>query len=152
MIEKATELGIDKLVPILTERAIVRFINAEKITTYLTQAAEQSERLSLPQLLPLTTLTVFLDTLSDDDVVVFCNEQETNKSLNALAVDKDKNYFLLIGPEGGFADKEEQILQTYKQVTSVHIGPQILRSETAALFAISCLQFALGNISSSPRT
>lgn len=154
MIEKATELGIGTLIPILTERSIIREINQSKINQYIIQAAEQSERLTIPALLPLTKLNDAIQSLDTNSEILFCDELEIDNSLNKslAALDISKNYIILIGPEGGFTEGERQKLRAEKQILPVHIGPQILRAETAALFAISCLQFALGNAAQPPRT
>jgi 16S rRNA (uracil1498-N3)-methyltransferase len=154
LVEKAVELGVNRLIPIITERSIVRTFNTDKINSYIIQAVEQSERLTLPKLSPLVTLNSALNNLTLDEQIIFCNEQETNVSLNKLApsLDTNKNYIILIGPEGGFTTQERELLIQHKQVHSIHIGPRILRAETAALFCISCLQFLIGDTNLAPRS
>jgi 16S rRNA (uracil1498-N3)-methyltransferase len=153
LIEKSVELGVDKLIPILTERTIVRDINMEKTESYILQSVEQSERLTIPKLFSLNSLSSALENLSFADLVIFCNEQEQQNSLKKTIsnLEVNKNYIILVGPEGGFTSLERQILNNHKKVISTHIGPRILRAETAAAFVIGCLQFALGDMDFSPR-
>lgn len=154
LIEKAVELGVDRLIPVLTERTIVRDINNQKIESYIQQAAEQSERLTMPKLFPLNKLSSALDELNAVDNVIFCNEQEQENSLHKVItkLEANKNYIILIGPEGGFTDQERMLLNNDKKIISTHIGSRILRAETAALFVVGCLQFAVGDMMSPPRT
>ncbi len=153
LIEKLVELGVNKLIPILTERTIVRAINSSKINSYILQATEQCERLSLPEIVPLTKLNEAISALDPNEQIIFCDEKEENLSLNKLppSLDIKKNYIILVGPEGGFTDQERQYLRKHKQILPVHIGPRILKAETAAIFSMSCLQCLIGSISQHPR-
>ncbi len=153
LIEKSVELGVDRLIPVLTERTIVRDINTEKVETYIAQAVEQSERLTMPKLFSLDKLSLALDSLSESDRVIFCNEQEQKNSLQKTIsmIEDNKKCIILIGPEGGFTDQERTLLNNHKKVISTHIGSRILRAETAALFVVGCLQFAIGDMASPPR-
>lgn len=155
MIEKSVELGVGKLIPILTERTVIRDLNHDKIHSYITQATQQCERISIPELSELTRLENAISSYPSSRIL-FCDEQERDLSLNILlssklGIQRDENYIILIGPEGGFTDKERDYLKQQNNVTSIHIGPRILRAETAAIYSISCLQFALNNMITPPR-
>lgn len=152
LIEKSVELGISKFFPIITERSIVREINTTKINQYIIQAAEQCECLSIPKLIPIQKLQLAVN--NSNGHIIFCNEHEKHLSLKAALAKQDLTspINILIGPEGGFTSNERDYLLQNSNVHSVHIGPQILRAETAALFAISCAQFATANSSTPPRT
>ncbi len=154
LVEKAVELGVDRLIPVLTERTIVRDINTEKMESYIHQAAEQSERLTIPKLFSLNKLSSALDNLNIADSVIFCNEQEQENSLkkSLSMLEDNKNYIILVGPEGGFTSQERLLLNNDKKVISTHIGSRILRAETAALFVVGCLQFVIGDMDLPPRT
>ena len=153
LVEKAVELGVDRLIPVLTERTIVRDINTEKMESYIHQAAEQSERLTIPKLFSLNKLSSALDNVNIADSVIFCNEQEQENSLkkSLSMLEDNKNYIILVGPEGGFTSQERLLLNNDKKVISTHIGSRILRAETAALFVVGCLQFVIGDMDLPPR-
>jgi len=136
LIEKCTEIGCKDFIPVIKERAIVRDVNLNKMESYIVGAAEQSGRISMPVMHEKMTLTSLLDQTKGQ--IIFCDELDENNLISKLSLDK-KNVTLLIGPEGGFNSKERELLKRNKNVLSVSLGENILRSETAAIFALSCL-------------
>lgn len=140
IIEKATELGAAKLVPVLTQRCQVRQINATRLEAHAREAAEQCERLDLPSLAPLTPLGDLLAAWPAERRLLACLERrETAPKLLQVvqALPMGTPLALLIGPEGGFTPEEAERLVARPFVTAVSLGDAILRAETAALAALA---------------
>jgi 16S rRNA (uracil1498-N3)-methyltransferase len=135
LIEKAVELGVTDLHPILTQNTEVRKIKPERIELQIIEAAEQCERLDIPTLHDLTKLDSLLNTWPEEIKIMACLERHKNtQTLQST----NSDIAILIGPEGGFTVQEkEQIVQS---TTSVSLGDNILRAETAALKALSIIK------------
>ena len=139
MIQKATEIGVTKFIPILTERTIVRKINEKRINKIIIEASEQSNRLKVPSLDKLTKLDVFLKSNQNTNII-FGDLNTDNKMLDL----KNKEPIcILIGPEGDFSIKERQNILKIKNLIPLKINNNILRSETAAISMISIISFNL---------
>lgn len=151
LLEKATELGIDGFFPIITSRTVPDKINIDKIKLWVKEAAEQSERVSLPVINEIMELDKFLNLWNDQ--ILFCNENEKQvKIIDSFnKIDITKPCVIIIGPEGGFAKTEIDKINNHKQVYSVQLGNRILRSDTAAISAISIYQANSGNWDQGPR-
>lgn len=134
LFEKATELGVTTLTPVLTKHSVVDKLNYEKCNLYVKEAAEQCMRLSVPEIKPLMKLEQFIQNWNSE-TIFFCNENEKERSFSAESKDFPLN--ILIGPEGGFSEDEQQFLQKLDFIRSVHLGDLILRAETAAVFALA---------------
>ena len=139
MIEKATELGVSKLYPIITERSNNKYFNAKKALIHIKEACEVSERLTVPVLEKVNTLDKILEqTKKNSDSLIFCNETRKDKFLqHYLSKKKKKKISFLIGPEGGFSIQEEENIKSYKHVISVKLFNRLIRAETAAIMALS---------------
>lgn len=137
VIEKATEIGADELIPIITQRCIIRSINKQKLDSYVVGAVEQSERLTIPIIKEASSLEIFLKIYKESSII-FCNEYEESKSIREISSSNEKRV-IVIGPEGGFTDKERTLVLSYPNVKSVYLTKNILRAETAAIFALSNL-------------
>jgi 16S rRNA (uracil1498-N3)-methyltransferase len=138
-LDMATQIGATEIYPVVSERCQIHTINSDKIKRCLMEAAEQSERLSLPQLFTPIKLLDFLRN-TDFDMIIYANERESNKSnLGSLAEISGK-IAVLIGPEGGFTDAELKGLETCANAYSVSLGDTVLRSETAAIALLSQVQ------------
>jgi len=137
LLEKATELGATKLIPIQTKHSVVDKINLDKWNIYIKEATEQCRRLDMPEIIAMTSLTRLLKNWPLDKQIILCNEQENSLSIHQIK--KTDNMTIMIGPEGGFSSEELSLLLAQKFITSVHLGENILRSETAALAALSIL-------------
>ena len=139
MIQKATELGITRFIPILTERTVVRKLNENRINKIITEASEQSNRLKVPNLEKLTNLDSFLKSNQNTNII-FGDLNTDNKKLDL----KNKNPLcILIGPEGDFSIKERENILKLKNIIPIKINNNILRSETAAISMISIISFNL---------
>ena len=142
MIEKVTELGIEKLVPIITERTNNKNFNEEKAFLHVKEASEVSDRLTLPRIEKKNTLLKILEqSQKNSDILFFCNESMEDDILqNQLKSLKNKKVAFLIGPEGGFSPSEVLLIKSFNHVKPVKLFNRILKAETAAILAISILQ------------
>ena len=139
MIQKATEIGVTRFIPILTERTIVRKLNEKRINKIIIEASEQSNRLKVPSLDKLTKLDAFLK-LNQNTNIIFGDINTENKKIDL----KNKNPLcVLIGPEGDFSLKERERILKLKNIIPLKINDNILRSETAAISMISIISFNL---------
>ena len=139
MIQKATEIGITRFIPILTERTVVRKLNEKRINKIIVEASEQSNRLKVPSLDKLTKFDTFLKSNQNTNIV-FGDLNTDNKKLDL----KNKDPLcILIGPEGDFSIKERENISKLKRIIPLKINDNILRSETAAISMISIISFNL---------
>ncbi len=139
MIQKATEIGVTRFIPLLTERTIVRKLNEKRINKIIIEASEQSNRLKVPTLDKLTKLDTFLKTNQNANII-FGDLNTDNKKIDL----KNKNPLcVLIGPEGDFSLKEREGILKLKNLIPLKINDNILRSETAAISMISIISFNL---------
>ncbi len=144
MIQKTTELGIQKFIPLLCERSVVREINIKRTEKIITEACEQSNRITVPKIQELQMLDEFIKNFPDDGKIVFCDINSQSKDLyNKLS--KKNPICILIGPEGDFSEEERQFITNYKNVISITLGKNILRAETAAIASTTILNFNLEN-------
>ena len=139
MIQKGTEIGVTKFIPILTERTIVRKINEKRINKIIVEASEQSNRIKVPSLDKLIKFDNFLD-LNQRVNIIFGDLNTKNKKIEI----KNKDPIcILIGPEGDFSIKERKNILKLKNIIPLKINNNILRSETAAISIISIISFNL---------
>ena len=139
MIQKATELGVSKFIPILTERTIVRKINEKRLNKIIIEASEQSNRLKVPKLEEVIKLDNFLK-FNQKTKIIF---GDLNTKNNKLTVKNTEPLCILIGPEGDFSSKEREKILKLKNIIPLKINKNILRSETAAISMISIITFNL---------
>jgi len=139
MIQKGTELGVSKFIPILTERTIVRKINEKRLNKIIVEASEQSNRLKVPKLEEIVKLDNFLK-FNQKTTIIFGDLNTKNNKLNIKNIDP---LCILIGPEGDFTTKEREKILKLKNTIPLQINENILRSETAAISMISIIAFNL---------
>ena len=144
IIEKGTELGVTKFFPILTNRTQMKSINYEKLKSYCIESSEQTERLSIPKIRPLEKLKTLLLNWPNDRLILFCDENGAPPIMDVI-YKISVPIAILIGPEGGFSDDERNFLTNLDFVLSVSLGPRVLRSDTAAISALSCFQSIKGD-------
>jgi len=135
IVEKATEIGATAIQPVLTARSQTARINAERLAAIATEAAEQCERLSVPEIRPIVTLDILLRDWPDSHRLFVAAERRDLPPLGPF----DEQCGLLIGPEGGYAPLELDVLARHPLVTLVSLGPRILRAETAAIAGLARL-------------
>ena len=140
MIQKATELGITKFLPIIFDRTIVRKINKERLEKVIIEAAEQSNRINVPFIEEPQSLKDFL---SNDKIdLIFTDLNSKNKKLDLKKLTKNPTC-IIIGPEGDFSEAEREQILSFKGVQPIKINENILRSETAVISAISIINYCL---------
>ena len=139
MIQKATELGVTRFTPILTNRTIVRKINEKRVNKIIVEASEQSNRLKVPQLDEIIKLDDFLK-FNQKTNIIFGDLNTNNKKLNIKSTEP---LCILIGPEGDFTTQEREKILKLTNTLPLKINENILRSETAAISIISIVTFNL---------
>jgi len=144
MIQKTTELGIQKFIPILSERTIVKEINIQRLKKIVVEASEQSNRISVPEIKNIETLKNFLDKFPNQGTLIFCDINCDKSNLkNILSKNKSGPVCILIGPEGDFSEKERQLIIEKKEIVSMSLASNILRAETAAIAAVTIVNYHL---------
>lgn len=144
--EKATELGVSGLWPIFTRHTAVTRVNAERLYANAVEAAEQSERLTVPAVFEPATLEAVLAGWPAERRLILLDESGADRPVaEVLASLPPGPAALLTGPEGGFAKSELDALHALPFVTSIGLGPRILRADTAALAALACWQALCGD-------
>jgi 16S rRNA (uracil1498-N3)-methyltransferase len=146
--QKATELGVSLLQPVMTRRTIVARVNQERMAANAIEAAEQSGRVSVPEIRQAMTLEKLLAAWPGERRIYFCDEGGDAEPL-AKAAQVESNWggpaAILTGPEGGFDPAEREKLRALPFVTPVTLGPRILRADTAALAALAIWQSVAGD-------
>lgn len=147
MIQKAVEMGVGRLQPVITRRTQVSRVNLERMRANVIEAAEQCGILAVPEVSAEQALPVALAALERDRLLVFCDEDcEAANPADALAGEADmRGLALLIGPEGGFADEERRLVSSHPRLRRISLGPRILRADTAAVAALAIVQATLGD-------
>ncbi|HVM80340.1 MAG TPA: 16S rRNA (uracil(1498)-N(3))-methyltransferase [Stellaceae bacterium] len=146
LVEKATELGASALQPVVTERTQVERVNLDRLRANVMEAAEQTERLTLPEVRAPVALDRLLASWPAERRLLFCDETgESPDIATALAAQARGAWAVLIGPEGGFAQRELDLLRKLPFVCPVGLGPRVLRADTAALAALAVFQALLGD-------
>ncbi len=140
MIQKATELGVTKFLPIIFDRTVVRKINKERLEKIIIESSEQSNRINLPKIEEPQSLNNFLETNSIDLILTDLNSNNNKIDKSKLT---EKPVCIIIGPEGDFSEDERQEILAFKGVQPIKINENILRSETAVISAISIINYVL---------
>ena len=140
MIQKATELGVTKFIPIIFDRTIVRKINKERLEKVIIEASEQSNRINVPDIEDPKSLDDFLNNNKVDLIFTDLNSENTKIDLKKVT---DKPICVIIGPEGDFSEEERAKILKFSGVQPLKINENILRSETAVISAISIIKYAI---------
>ena len=142
MIQKATELGVTKFIPIIFDRTIVRKLNIERVKKIIIEATEQSNRINVPILEEPQNLKNFISNNSNKIELIFA---DLNSSRKKLEINKKANKPLcaIVGPEGDFSENERELILSFKDVKPLNINQNILRSETATISIISIISYIL---------
>lgn len=142
LVEKATELGIAALQPVVTQRTIVERVKLERLKSIAVEAAEQCNRTSIPAIAEPVSLSTFLQTRDLSRRLYFADEDGGIPAADAFSAGKAT---ILTGPEGGFTDEERQAIRAAPNAVPIALGPRILRAETAGLAAIAAWMSCVGD-------
>jgi 16S rRNA (uracil1498-N3)-methyltransferase len=142
--EKACELGVARLAPVLTRRAVVDKLNLERLRSHMIEAAEQCGRTALPELVEPVKLAAMLRDWPEGRALFFADETGGTPALEAMRGHRGPAA-ILIGPEGGFDTDEREAIRAVPGVIGISLGPRILRAETAAAAAVSLWMGAVGD-------
>lgn len=158
IVEKATELGASVVWPVLTHRTQTRTVRLDRLRKIALEAAEQTERLDLPEVREAALLDIALAGLREGTAIVFCDEAGDEEGapwggeagragpmLQVLQGLKGRHAAILTGPEGGFTPEERAYLRSRPDTFAVGLGPRILRAETAAVAAMTLWQAVCGD-------
>ena len=144
IIQKGTELGVQKFIPILSERTIVKDINIERVKKIIIESAEQSNRISVPIITKLEKLQNFISSFPKKGCLIFCDINCDKSDLKNILSKKDLDPIcILIGPEGDFSEIERKLIINSNQSFSVSLAKNILRAETAAIAAVTLVNYHL---------
>ena len=144
LIQKGTELGVQKFIPILSERTVVREINIERVKKIIVEASEQSNRISIPEINKPELLKKFLSQFPKNGSLIFCDINSNENSLkNILEKNIEGPTCILIGPEGDFSENERKMIIDLNQSFSISLARNILRAETAAVAAVTLVNYHL---------
>ncbi len=147
MVQKAVELGVSRLQPVVTRHTQAARVNLDRMRANAIEAAEQCGILTIADVMEAMPLAKALDDLANGRGLIFCDEDaEVRNPIAALSeIKKGTPLAVLIGPEGGFAEDERALLLRQPNVVRLALGPRILRADTAAVAALTIVQTALGD-------
>lgn len=153
IVEKATELGVRRIFPVITARTIAETVRVDRLALIAKSAAEQTERFDIPEIAPPVSLAKTLDGWDEARALIYADESgevwggaRAKDILAALAAPPPApRLAVLIGPEGGFTPEERTLLRAQRAVIPVSLGPRILRAETAAIATLAVVQAATGD-------
>lgn len=144
VLEKATELGVAKIAPVVTRRCVADKLNLDRARTIATEAAEQCARTALPEISGVEKLEALLRDWPAGRALYFADELGGEPALEAFARHEGPAA-LLVGPEGGFDDAERELIRAHPEARPITLGPRILRGETAAIAATSAWMASRGD-------
>ena len=146
LVQKAVEMGAGVLQPVMTQHVQGKLGSTERVRANVIEAAEQCGVLGIPDVEEPRRLEDVLATWPTDRRIIFCDEgSDSQNPLPILAAVKEKKLALLIGPEGGFSETERTLLRSLDFVSSIPLGPRILRADTAAVAAMAVIQATVGD-------
>lgn len=142
VVQRATEMGCVRLWPACMERSVVRSVNEAKLHQYAIEAAQQCDRLDVPEVEPMRPLALCLKQLQEGDGILLCDEKHL---IREPIIQKDLRWHIIIGPEGGLSEAESAQIMHWPACHLFALGPRILRADTAAVAALALYQFMLGD-------
>jgi 16S rRNA (uracil1498-N3)-methyltransferase len=152
MVQKAVEMGVSRLQPVMTRHAQVARVNLQRMRANAIEAAEQCGILTLPEIGEPVALAALLEAREATRLIVFCDEAaDRTDPMAALAAERPppgapaRPLAVLVGPEGGFSEDERVLLARHPNVVRLALGPRILRADTAAVAVLALVQAVLGD-------
>lgn len=146
LVQKAVEMGAGVLQPVMTQHVQGKTTNLDRLRANVVEAAEQCGVLGIPEVSEPVRLTDLLERWPRERRIIYCDEGDAGQNpLPLLQAVKERKLALLVGPEGGFSESEQQLLRSLDFVTAIPLGPRILRADTAAVAAMAVIQAAIGD-------
>ena len=140
LIQKCTEVGIKSFYPVISEKSVAKNLNIQRTEKIIKESCEQSNQLYLPAIHSVEKLEKKLKSLDKNSIVFFADINSSNKKIEeVLKNNKNREFYLLIGPEGDFSLKERDLLNNMSNCIPISLGHNILRSETAAVIGLAIL-------------
>ncbi len=154
LVEKATELGASRLIPVMTQYTNMGKVNTGRLRHIATEAAEQCERLSVPDIPDAVPLATALAGLPEDRFLLWADEAGSGGSVYEVLASQpaERRWAALVGPEGGFSPEERDYLRAHPRIVPASLGPRILRADTAAMALLTALHSRFGDWDRMPRT
>ena len=152
IVQKATELGVSKIIPVITERTITKNLNLKRMQDIAIESSEQCERITIPEVCAIKKLKDLIPNWDNDRIIFFCDETIRNNDIVKIDLQNlsTKSFgAILVGPEGGFSTNETNYLREKKFIRPIDLGPRILRSDTAVIAALSLWHYLNGDIKNS---
>ena len=149
IVQKATELGVSKIIPVITERTIIKNLNLKRMQDIAIESSEQCERITIPEVCAVKKLKDLIPNWDNDRIIFFCDETIRNNDVVKIDFQNlsTKSFgAVLVGPEGGFSTNETNYLREKKFIRPIDLGPRILRSDTAVIAALSIWNYLNGDI------
>ena len=149
IVQKATELGVSKIIPVITERTITKNLNLKRMQDIAIESSEQCERITIPEVCAVKKLKDLIPNWDNDRIIFFCDETIRNNDVVKIDFQNlsTKSFgAILVGPEGGFSTNETNYLREKKFIRPIDLGPRILRSDTAVIAALSLWHYLNGDI------
>ena len=149
IVQKATELGVSKIIPVITERTITKNLNLKRMQDIAIESSEQCERITIPEVCAIKKLKDLIPNWDSDRIIFFCDETIRNNDVVKIDLQNlsTKSFgAILVGPEGGFSTNETNYLREKKFIRPIDLGPRILRSDTAVIAALSLWHYLNGDI------
>ena len=144
LIQKCTEVGVKSFFPIISEKSVAKNLNLQRIETIIKESCEQSNQLYVPAIHAVEKLEKKLKSLDKNSIVFFADINSSNKKIEeVLKNNKNREFYLLVGPEGDFSLKERDLLNSMSNCISISLGQNILRSETAAVVGLTILNYQI---------
>lgn len=145
VIQKATELGVSKIIPVLTKHTISEKVRTDRFYMQTIEASEQCQRLDIPEIVQAIKLESLLEKWDKDRILYMMDETKNGDNILETFAKNKTASAILVGPEGGFCSQEIQMIKKQPFVKMISLGKRILRAETAVLSAISCWQASCGD-------
>jgi 16S rRNA (uracil1498-N3)-methyltransferase len=145
MVQKATELGVRRLRPVMTARTIAERVNLERMKANAVEAAEQCNLVFVPEVLEPQRLSAVLGAWDENRTLIYCDETAAQNNVVEVLQKVKLPAALLVGPEGGFTEEERSYLRKLPFVIPVSLGPRILRADTVAIAALAVVQAVVGD-------
>ncbi len=144
LIQKCTEVGVKSFSPIISEKSVAKNLNIKRIERIIKESCEQSNQLYVPAIHAVEKLEKKLKSLDKNSIVFFADINSSNKKIEEVFKNnKNREFYLLVGPEGDFSLKERDLLNSMSNCIPISLGQSILRSETAAVVGLTILNYQI---------